>query len=346
MFVVTGLICTVVDLSFFFPIGIALLAIGALSLVLHLLGRFFLISSHRRRACLFSETPWLPLRHGVADWPEQEIEFPTAGKLVLRGHFLPFLPQTTTFHQGTILFFHELNGNRKNIEPFTQSLRAAGFDIFSFDFRNHGTSDSVSHSMPTPWITSADMEDATAALKYVLSRSDVDKNKISVFGLGKGATVALCLAGSDSKIKSLVLDAPIPENRLFAKNCWDILVKSTRLSRRRFSKFSTLFFRAVLYSAACPILTLGYAWRRKMLGLWFGCHFINPWPLVKKVHQPMMIVHGQADSMTRAAQIQAFCDRMAIRPKLWLAPAALRGNQAALTEDCSQKMTRFLTETA
>lgn len=327
--------------TFFISIGIAFAVVLFLSLGLHFLGRLFLLSSRRRACSLFSGTPWLPLRYATADWDGQDIEFPTSALLTLRG---TFLPHRGIRSQGTILFCHELNGTRLNIEPYTDQLRNEGFDIFAFDFRNHGRSDSTIHAQPTPWITTADMDDVRAALDYLLTRQDVDKDRISVFGLGKGATVALCLAGSDPRIKAVVLDAPIPENRLFDRNCWEVLVKSTRLSRRRFSKFVTLFFRAVAYSISCPIVTLVYAWRRRMLGFWFGCRFINPWPLVKQVRQPMMILHGHSDSMTRADQIQAFCDRMEVRPRLWIVPASCRENVGVVSDDCTRKVARFFTE--
>ncbi len=261
--------------------------------------------------------------------------------LTLRGTFFSAPDEK---RRGVVLFCHELNGNRNNVAPYLRSLLDSGFDVLAFDFRNHGESDKTLYGQPTPWMTTSDLEDVKAAVDYLASRSDNEKKEISLFGLGKGATVALCVAGGDSRVKSVVLDAPIPENRLFEKNCWDLLAKSVRCSRKSLRLSVTLFVRAVLYSLFCPIASLLFAWQRFVLGMWCGCRFVNPWPFVKRVRQPMMIIHGHADSKTRADQIQAFCDRLPNRPKLWIVPACSREGLGKINEECSSQVARFFAE--
>lgn len=322
-----------------YVIGLPFLIVVVISLGLHALGRLLILSPHRRSRYLFAETSWLPLRQVAETLSGEEVEFSSTGHITLRGIFLS---ARTASRKGTILFCHELNGTRSNIAPYVDNLLEGGFNVFAFDFRGHGRSDSGYRGQPTPWLSTSDIEDVRAAIDYLRTRSDV--GDLSVFGLGKGATVALCVAGSDSRVKSVVLDAPMPDNRLFDRNCWFALVKSTKLSRRRVSKFVSLFFKAVLYTVTCPIVSVVLAWRRFMLGLWCDCRFVNPWPMVKKVRQPIMIVHGHVDSITRADQIQAFCDRMPIRPKLWLTPASERDEQGTISEDCCRQVARFLEE--
>lgn len=324
-----------------YAIGLPFLIVVVLSLGLHALGRLLILSSPRRSRYLFAGTSWLPLRRTEGPLVGEEVDFATSGHLTLRG---TLLTTQTESRKGTILFCHELNGTRSNILPYVDHLLESGFNVFAFDFRGHGQSDSGYRGQPTPWLTTSDIEDVRAAIEYLRSRSDIGGGDISVFGLGKGATVALCAAGSDPRVKSVVLDAPMPDNRLFDRNCWLSLVKSTRLSRRRISKFVSLFLKAVLYTITCPIVSVALAWRRFMLGLWCDCRFVNPWPMVRKVRQPIMIVHGHVDSVTRADQIQAFCDRMPIRPKLWLVPAVERNEQGTISEDCCRQVARFLSE--
>lgn len=328
--------------SLFHPIALPFWVAVIAFLGLHVLGRLFLLSSYRRTRYLYIGTPWLPLRSVSSPLSGEEVSFSSSGKLTLRGTFLAHRAEQG---KGTIVFCHELNGNRSNIGPYVDNLTEAGFNVLAFDFRNHGESDSASHSLPTPWITTADLDDVKAAIRYLETRDDLGDGGIGVFGLGKGATVALCVAGCDSRIRSIVLDAPMPENRLFDKNCWEVLVKSVRLSRRSTSRFVSLLFRAVLYSLTCPLVSLVHAWRRFMLGLWYGCRFVNPWPLVKRVRQPIMIVHGHADSKTRSDQIQAFCDRMPVRPRLWLISAGDREGWGRVSDDCCRQVARFFAET-
>lgn len=325
----------------FFSAVLPFLVVLVLALGLHLLGHLLILSSPRRSRYLFSKTPWLPLRHTTQRLDGEEIEFHTTGKLTLRGTYLAASNSTlNSASKGTILFCHELNGTRSSIAPYVMELLNCGFNVLSFDFRNHGQSDSACFSQPTPWITVADMDDVKSALNYLKSRPDVENARIGVFGLGKGATIALCLAGCDSSVNSVVLDTPMPENRLFARNCWQALVKSTKIPRRSTSKFAALLVKAVLYALSCPLSTVVYAWRRLVLGLWYRCRFINPWPMVKNVSQPIMIVHGHVDTPTRPEQIQAFCDRMPTRPKLWLIPSG----QRELSGNCCRQVARFFEE--
>jgi hypothetical protein len=57
-----------------------------------------------------------------------------------------------------------------------------------------------------------------------------------------------------------------------------------------------------------------------------------------------MIVHGHIDTIIRADQIQAFCDRLAVRPKLWLVSAKDRDQFGSISDDCSCQVARFSEE--
>jgi pimeloyl-ACP methyl ester carboxylesterase len=338
-------LATIVYTTLYYTAGIPLFIAVVFTLVLHLIERIFFLSSHRRSRNLFSETPWLPFRFVTQPLEGEEIEFQSHEKIVLRG---TFLRHKSNVQKGSVLFCHEFNGNQMSISPYVEQLINGGFDVLTFDFRNHGKSDFDYHTQTTPWITTTDMDDVHAAITYLCSRPETDPQGIGIFGLGKGANIALCAAGTDQRVRSIVLDAPMPENRLFNRNCREIFFKSvrqsSRISRRRTVLWGSLFFRALLYSVTCPVISFIYAWRRFILGFWYGCRFVNPVPLLKNVHQPMMIVHGHVDTMTRADQIQAFCDRMAIRPKLWLVSAKNRNRYGAISEDCSRQVVRFFEE--
>lgn len=331
---------------FHIAVGLPFLIVALLALALHGLSRFLILSRHRRSCYLFGDMPWLPLRNSLEPLSGEDVQFESTEKITLRGKFLP---KTGERDNGTILFCHELNGSCLNIGPYVKSLTESGFNILTFDFRNHGSSDSSHYRQSSPWVTTSDLDDAKAAIDYLCTQRNVDPNEIGVFGLGKGATVALCLAGLDDKVKSVVLDAPMAESRLFQRDCWQALVKSTRLSRRSGSKFFSLFMKAVLYSVSCPFVALALAWKRFILGLWFDCRFVNSWSIIKNVRQPIMIVHGYADSNVRPNQIQAFCDRMPTRPTLWFAAnekvSTDRFPATPIPEDCCQKVARFLQET-
>ncbi|MDR2169312.1 MAG: alpha/beta hydrolase [Planctomycetaceae bacterium] len=340
--------------------------------MLHVAGRVFIFSARMRACHIFSDTSWLPLRYSDNLPAGDEVEFASGDGVVLRGLFIA---GKGAIKRGTILFCHELNGNRSNIAPFAETLLLRGFNIFTFDFRNHGKSDIDVKDYPAPWLTTADMLDVKAAIEYVCNRENYcndnwqanklnnltqEKNiktnvqtnvktnvqtraGIGIFGLGKGATIALCAAGSDRRVKSLVLDAPAAANLLFNKDCWITLVKSAKLSKRTMNAATFfLFLQTVLYLAKQPLMFIYEKWRRYVLGLWYDCQFINIEPIIKKVSQPIMIVHGHVETKICPRQIRAFCERMPQRPKLWLTQTTKQKN---ISEACRKSVADFFIET-
>ena len=274
---------------------------------------------------LFSNGPWLPLRlsggdfdHSRQENESESVEFLTKDGLTLRGSFFH---RNSPINRGTILFFHELNGNRWSVLPYLENLRKEGFNLFTFDQRGHGESESPTQTHPTPWITVNDLEDTAAAVEYLqnLLNSQRSEEQLGVFGLGKGATLALCCASRDSQVQAVVMDSPAPAYRLYEKNCLTDFGKlAPHFATRHFVWFSVLGMKTLFYLAACPIFTLISAWRRFMFSLWCGGNFVDTWTIVKKLRKPVLILHSGLESCVTLPQIHAFCRRMPVRPKICL----------------------------
>src|SRR5690242_16899352 len=86
---------------------------------------------------IFEEKPmFLPLR--LAPTGEGEhVRFKTADGLELGG---TYLPARAPGRAGVLVFCHEFLSDRWSYQPYAERLRDLGFDVFTFDFRNHGTS--------------------------------------------------------------------------------------------------------------------------------------------------------------------------------------------------------------
>ncbi|MDR1385027.1 MAG: alpha/beta fold hydrolase [Planctomycetaceae bacterium] len=285
---------------------------------------------------MFGTSPWLPIRRGEPRQDAEDVEFTTQDGIVLKGSYFLCKDQNK---QGIIVYCHELNGSRWGVSSHVDSLLRSGFDVFSFDMRNHGESRMTHEIVPTPWITKFDLEDVQAAVSYVLKRNYSDKNlKIGLLGVSKGATVAACVAGLDSRISSLVLDSPAPEGRLFERNCWISLLRVRHSWRTKFSKkYFFLLFKALLFSIAFPFILFFSEWWRWILGYWCGCRFVSTRVLVKFVQQPIFIIHGKNDTYCRVDQIHAFCRRMPHRPSVWLVSNSSHGQTAECAGDEYEK---------
>ena len=63
-----------------------------------------------------------------------------------------------------MVFCPEFLADRWSFQPYTDGLRELGFDLFTFDFRNHGTSASEAGYVPLQWVSDRDLRDLRAAL--------------------------------------------------------------------------------------------------------------------------------------------------------------------------------------
>jgi hypothetical protein len=136
----------------------------------------------------------------------EECEFRTADGLTLRGTYLRHRGDR---RQGVILFGHELKGDRWNAVPYVTELLDAGFDVLTFDFRNHGASDVDPQYKPRPWITEFDATDVRAAVDYLASRPDADPRGIGILGISRAGGATLCAVGGDPRVGASSPTEPI-----------------------------------------------------------------------------------------------------------------------------------------
>lgn len=129
----------------------------------------------------------------------QEVRFKTRDGLELYGWFLPAKGRAL----GTIL---QLHGNAENISTHFASLAwmpARGFNVFIFDYRGYGGSEGE----PTLEGVQIDID---AAMDALLARSDVDTDRIVMYGqsLG-GALAAYYVAHSPrrDRLRALILES-------------------------------------------------------------------------------------------------------------------------------------------
>ena len=129
----------------------------------------------------------------------QEVRFKTRDGLELYGWFLPAKGPA----QGTVL---QLHGNAENISTHFASLAwmpARGFNVFTFDYRGYGGSEGV----PTLEGVQIDID---AAMDALLARSDVDKDRIVMYGQSLGGALAAYYVGHSPRrdqLRALVLES-------------------------------------------------------------------------------------------------------------------------------------------
>ncbi len=128
--------------------------------------------------------------------PFLDISFRNRNKQMLRAWYIP------SKNRAAVIVAHGLGGNRGNVTAQAAILAARGYGVLLVDLTGHGDSEGDA-------ITFAG-EDIEAAVIYLQSRDEIDRQRIGVFGMSLGAMVALQAAANTKDIKAVVADGTGP----------------------------------------------------------------------------------------------------------------------------------------
>lgn len=109
--------------------------------------------------------------------------------------------------RGVIIFCHEVRGSRWMAMHYTEALFKAGFDVLSFDFRNHGDSEVQPGYEPLHWATEFEVDDLKSAIRFVKNSPELQHLPIGLFGVSRGGTVALAVASEIRDIECVICDS-------------------------------------------------------------------------------------------------------------------------------------------
>jgi pimeloyl-ACP methyl ester carboxylesterase len=125
----------------------------------------------------------------------RELTFKSREGLTLFGRFKPGR------NHATILLVHPLGGSNNDMLIYAEFLANAGYGVFMIDLRAHGSSDG-----DTSTFGLREADDVAGAADYLLTRLDVNGQKIGALGISLGAQAILRGALKTDCIRALVLD--------------------------------------------------------------------------------------------------------------------------------------------
>jgi uncharacterized protein len=275
---------------------------------------------------VFGEMPWLQAESGAPAPDAEPCEFTTADGLTLRGSYLR---TTAPVRLGVIGFCHEYSGDRWGAVPYTNDLRAQGYDVFTFDFRNHGESDLTTGYQPMPWLTHYELADVRAAVDYLTSRDDADPAGIGLLGVSRGANAALCAAAGDSRVRAVVTDGAFPigaMQRHYVRRFMDIYITPWWIGRR--------------LPDVCLMSYCG--WAKLVAGWQQNCRFASPEQFTRRVRQPVFMIHGERDAYIPLDVVHNLRSSLAGRSKLWVVPGVKHnGAIKKATREYHRRIARF-----
>ena len=102
----------------------------------------------------------------------------------------------------TIVMIHGLHGQRGGDLELARDLVARGYGLFLPDLRAHGESEGTTTSLGL-----YEVRDIRAAVNYLKGRSDVDPERLGVYGASLGGSVAIMSAAELPELKAVAVDS-------------------------------------------------------------------------------------------------------------------------------------------
>jgi pimeloyl-ACP methyl ester carboxylesterase len=311
--------------------------LGEIVIGLSLFGLLLAIWSDQRysRTLLLpkiSEKPmFVALRVPPCDDVER-VRFSTRDGKMLEGIYAR---HTSGSRRGVLVFCHEYLADRWSFQVYADGFRDAGFDIFSFDFRNHGESETDPQHPSLPWLTNLEFLDLEAALDYLQCRPDRDPNGFALFGVSRGGSAALAMAARRHDVWAVVTDGAfptvgtlIPFMRRFAALYVNLPYLVDHLPRT--------FLKFVAYRGITKA-------ERK-----FGCRFLHLESLVSRIGpRPWFAIHGETDSYISVQVARELFSIARESKQLWVVPKAKHNrSQQVQPEEYRERIVEFLATNA
>jgi pimeloyl-ACP methyl ester carboxylesterase len=234
---------------------------------------------------------------------------------------------------GMVVFAHEFGSDKTSCLRYCRGLLEAGYDVFTFDFRNHGASPPEARYRPRQWPSDRERADMLGAIAFIGSYLEQQgrPRDIAVFGVSRGAGAAILASVGIDSVKAVVTDGAFSSDTEL-----EYLMK----------RFATTFARIRIVAENHPQVFWRFLrWLLFRAGARrFNCRF----PSVRKAMvrlgpKPVLLIHGEKDSYIPVPQSQALYDLAAGPRELWIVPGAAH-NQSVLIRpaEYGDRVVRFL----
>ncbi|MDH3475418.1 MAG: alpha/beta hydrolase [Rhodospirillales bacterium] len=135
----------------------------------------------------------------------RDIEFKTEDGVTLRGWL--YLPDNGGGTVPTVVMAHGFSALKENyLGLYAEVYAASGLGALVFDNRNFGASDGEPRQEIDPWQQIRDYRDA---ITYASGLSEVDENRIGVWGSSYSGAHVLVLGAIDRRIKCVASQVPL-----------------------------------------------------------------------------------------------------------------------------------------
>ncbi len=266
------------------------------SAVLFVIGPILLLQPNRRTIDYYRRIT--PILHpSDLQLPYEELTLKTAEGISL----YCWLIKAPGPARGTVIYLHGVSECVIVGLPLAKQLHDRGYNVFLYDSRRHGNSGGS-------FCTYGFYEtyDTTTVINYLMSRPDIVVGKVGLFGASMGAAVAIQVASIDHRIAAVVAESGFATLRTVFDDY-----------QKRIVKLPWHYLRNLVI-------------RRSEHLAHFKANAVSPLHAVKKVHVPILIIHGTADDRIKCSYSEQV-HQSANEPKeLLLLPGAKHNDMAEI----------------
>jgi len=304
-------------------LGIGCLMI-ALDFLIHVVYAFVALGRFEDRPP-FQVTP--PPETGPAPEP---VTFPTSNQLQLRGGVY-YPPDGNPL--AVVIFCPETDARFQTALNYTPALLDAGFAVFSFDFRNQGSSDSQHSYRATHWLTEFEVTDVQAAINFIQVQPQFEGLPIGLFGVSRGGCAVLAAGAVRPEVQCVLAQGPF----------------STRLLSLHYSlKWLGFFFGK--WDRLIPEWHVRLTLRLTLLMAYYrnGGRFVRLEALLPKLeNRKLLIISGGRDSYVPEYIPKRLCQLTGHSPEdaHWVVPGAKHNmERQAAPQEFDEKVVQFFAQ--
>ena len=213
--------------------------------------------------------------------------------------------------KGVVVFCPETGGSRWFYRRYAAALPPAGFAVVSFEHRGMNDSDAEPGYVPDHWPTEREVADALAVVRAVLDRPAEFGLRpglpVGVYGLSRGACVALAAAAREPRVRAAASDGGFVTDRLVTEFA------------RKWAVLAVPKWFAPLIPTWHIRQTMGLL--RLVAGRKKGVRYLSlRRDLRRLAGRPAWIVGGTRDSYVTPEQTRLLAAKLGVEP--WLVPRA------------------------
>jgi pimeloyl-ACP methyl ester carboxylesterase len=291
--------------------NILLFAICAIAIITFGISAFL---AHRQAMVFIHPTRSLPTQSpsdlGIETW--HDVSFLSSDGLHIGAWFIPAEQDTPS---ATLICIHGLGSNRESLLDQAYLLWNHGYNALLLDLRNHGLSGGDTTTMGY-----LEIRDVEGAFDYLLTRSEVDPNRIGLIGHSMGGAVAIRAAARNPQIKVTI-----------AESTFTSLEDNIEQGVRALTSLPPFPF--------APLI------------VWFGereagadIHLVRPIDDLPQIApRPILFIHGEKDTLIDVSNVIDLFDAAQEPKELFIVPDAGHGGlmQADL-ESFENRLVTFL----